>query len=70
MTTATTNKINAAIEKFGVALYKGDGYFFFYDLENSSEFNADKIPSVYSCQLRCMSLEAWIEHVETAIKSE
>lgn len=64
MTQATIRKINDAISKHGVEIVKGDGYFYFADLSNSPDYNADHISSVYSCFLRCMSLESWIAHGE------
>ena len=67
MTHPTINKINASISRHGVGLHKGVGYFYFYDLEGAHTYNADKIPSVYSCTLRCMSLEHWVAHVEQAL---
>lgn len=67
MTPATINKINAAIADHGVAVFKGKGYFFFYDLDDADTFNADRIPSVYSTTLRALSLEDWIAHVEDAL---
>ena len=68
MTAATINKINAAVKQYGVAVYKGNGYFYFYDIGEA--FVADNIPSVYSTTLRCMSLEGWVEHVTDAILAE
>jgi hypothetical protein len=65
MTAATINKINASIAQHGVAIHKGNGYFFFYD--TGAEFVADRIPSVYSTTLRCMSLEEWTSHVDDAV---
>lgn len=65
MTAATINKINAAIEKHGVEIVKGDGYFYFADIGEA--FVADNIKSVYSVNLRCMSLEDWIKHVEEGV---
>ena len=64
MTAATITKINKAIAHRGVEVVKGNGYFYFADLPNAPEYNADHIPSVYSCHLRCMSLEEWVVHVE------
>lgn len=66
MTAATITKINAAIEKHGVEIVKGNGYFYFADIGEA--FVADKIASVWSCHLRCMTLEQWVSHVETEIK--
>jgi hypothetical protein len=65
MTAATINKINAAIQEFGVAVHKGNGYFYFYD--TGEAFVADSIPSVYSMTLRCMPLEEWVAHVKDAV---
>ena len=65
MTAATINKINAAIAHHGVAVHKGNGYFYFYDI--GADFIADSIPSVYSMTLRCMSLEDWAAHVADAV---
>lgn len=65
MTAATINKINAAIEKHGVEIVKGNGYFYFADIGEA--FVADNIKSVYSVSLRCMSLEDWIKHVEEGV---
>ena len=62
MTAATITKINAAIAKHGVEVVKGNGYFYFAD--TGEEFVADKIKSVYSMNLRCMSLEEWVSYVE------
>ncbi len=64
MTAPTIAKINAAIAQLGVEVVKGNGYFYFADLPGAPEYNADRIPSVYSCHLRCMSLEEWVIHVE------
>lgn len=68
MTAATVNKINAAIAKHGVEVVKGAGYFYFADLPESPNFNAEHINSVYCMNLRCMSLEDWVQHVETALE--
>jgi hypothetical protein len=67
MTIATITKINAAIAAHGVEVVKGNGYFYFADLPSHDAFTADRIPSVYSAQLRCMTLEQWAEHVEDAL---
>ena len=67
MTAATISKINANIARHGVEVVKGNGYFYFADLEDAPEHNADKINSVFSMQLRCMSLEDWISHVDEAL---
>ena len=64
MTVATIKKVNAAIKKHGVELIKGDGYFYFEDLECSDTCNADKINIVYRDKLNCMTLREWIEHGE------
>lgn len=64
MTAATITKINEAIAKHGVEVVKGNGYFYFAD--TGEDFVADDVPSVWSAQLRCMTLEQWIDHVETA----
>jgi hypothetical protein len=64
MTAATINKVNAEIAKHDVELVKGNGYFYFADLEGAETYNADHIESVFSNVLRCMTLEEWIEHVE------
>lgn len=68
MTAATLNKINTAIAKHGVELVKGNGYFYFSDLPDAPEYNADRIKSVYSATLRCMSLKDWVQHVESALR--
>ncbi|MCA0944514.1 hypothetical protein LCM08_06295 [Salipiger pacificus] len=68
MTAATVNKINAGIRHHDVEVVKGDGYFYFAALTDEAQTSADAIPSVYSCHLRCMSLEDWIDHVEIALK--
>ena len=65
MTAATINKINKAIAKHGCAITKGNGYFYFYDTGDA--FVADKISSVYSTTLRCMSLEDWVSYVQDEI---
>lgn len=66
MTAATITKINAAIAKHGVAIHKDQsGYFYFYDLGEA--FIADKIKTVWSYHLRCMTLEDWVAYVETAL---
>lgn len=70
MTTATINRINAAIAGHGVEIVKGAGYFYFADLEGAPDYNADRIASVYSAHLRCMSLEGWIAHVKDALTPE
>lgn len=64
MTAATLNKVNAAIAHHHVELVKGEGYFYFAALNDAAQSTADQIASVYSNQLRCMSLEAWIAYVE------
>lgn len=67
MTAATVNKINAAIARHNVEVVKGAGYFYFADLDGAPTFNADKIESVFSTTLRCMSLEDWIAHVDEGV---
>ena len=67
MTAATINKINKQIARHGVEVVKGNGYFYFADLPNAPEYNADKITSVFAPNLRCMSLEYWVAHVEDAL---
>lgn len=67
MTAATISKINAGIAQHNVEVVKGNGYFYFADLENSPTYYADEIKSVCSCHLRCMSLEEWIAYVNEAI---
>ncbi|QXN71407.1 hypothetical protein RCHARTNEY_38 [Rhodobacter phage RcHartney] len=66
MTAATLTKINAEIAKHGVEVVKGNGYFYFAD--TGEAYLADHIPSVYSAQLRALSLEEWVAHVEDAVK--
>lgn len=66
MTAPTFNKINAAIARNGVELVKGEGYFYFAALDGAPGGIEEAIPSVYSMQIRCMTLEQWIEHVEEA----
>lgn len=68
MTAATLNKINAAIAHHDVELVKGAGYFYFAAL--TDEAPADRVPSVFSLELRCMSLEDWIGHVDAALAQE
>lgn len=68
MTAATLNKINAEIAKHGVELVKGEGYFWFAALEGAPMGVEDRVPSVWTCHLRSMSLEQWVGHVETALK--
>jgi hypothetical protein len=63
MTTATINKINAAIANHDVELVKGNGYFYFAACDD----DAPEIPSVYSMTLHCMSLEDWVAHVDDAV---
>jgi hypothetical protein len=67
MTAATINKINAEIAKHGVEVVKGNGYFYFAD--TGEEFVSGKIKSVYSMNLRCMSLEDWVSYVEYELAS-
>jgi hypothetical protein len=67
MTLATIKKVNAAIEKFGVEIVKGNGYFYFADIGDA--YVSDNIESVYSCHLRCMTVEQWLSYVESAIQS-
>lgn len=64
MAAATINKINAAIAHRGIELVKGEGYFYFAALTDEGQLVADRVPSVISDILRCMSLEDWIAHVE------
>ncbi len=67
MATATLNKINEAIAKHGVEVVKGNGYFYFAN--TGEEYLAQHVPSVYSAQPRCMSLEEWIAYVDDAVKT-
>lgn len=66
MTAATVTKINAEIAKHGIEVVRGNGYFYFAD--TGEAYLADSIPSVYSAQLRCMTLEKWVDYVECAVK--
>lgn len=61
MTSPTINKINAAIAKHGVEIVRGNGYFYFIGPE------AEKIPSIYTCHLRDLTLQEYINHVEGSI---
>ena len=61
MTAPTIAKINAAIAKHGIEIVKGNGYFWF--------FGEIDIPSVYTCHLRDLTLEQWVQHVEDAINT-
>lgn len=63
----TIANINKAIAQYGIALHKGEGYFYFYDLDESAECNADRIPSVYSCHLSTYTLDGWIRYVKSAL---
>ena len=67
MTAPTINKINAAIAAHKVEVVKGKGYFYFADLAGTDSFKSHRIASVFSMNLRCMSLEDWIAHVNTAL---
>jgi hypothetical protein len=62
---ATINKVNNQIAKHGVELVKGNGYFYFADIGDA--YVADKIQSVMSCHLRCMTIEQWASYVEQSI---
>lgn len=66
-TAATVNKINAAIAKHGVEVVKGGGYFYFAAIREDAR--EDDIPSVFSMTLRCMTLQQWIDHVETSLNN-
>lgn len=67
MTAATIRNINAAIAKHGVEVVKGNGYFYFAD--TGEAYLAEHIASVYSCQLRALSLEEWVSHVEAQVQN-
>ena len=68
MTTPTIAKINAAIAKHGIEIVKGNGYFWFDDLFARETYK--DVPSVYTCHLRDLTLEQWVQHVEDAINNE
>ena len=68
MTTPTIAKINAAIAKHGIEIVKGNGYFWFFGEVESHPGSID-IPSVYTCHLRDLTLEQWVQHVEDAINA-
>lgn len=61
----TIKAINDKIAPHGVELVKGDGYFYFADIGEA--FVADRVASVWSAQLNCMSLASWTDHVATAV---
>lgn len=64
MAAATVSKINAAVARHSIEVVKGSGYFYFAALTDEAQAVADRVPSVFSNVLRCMSLEDWIAHVD------
>lgn len=65
MTIATISKINAAVKDLGVELVKGQGYFYFWSLDD--RFLADSIRSVYCTTIKCMTLEEWVDYIKEGI---
>jgi len=62
MTAPTLNKINADLAKYGVEMVRGNGYFYFAGLDAAGQRVANHIDSVFTEQLRSMSLEEWIRY--------
>jgi len=63
----TIGRINAAIAKHGIEIVKGNGYFWFADVSTADRYI--DIPSVYTCRLRDLTLEQWVQHVEDALNA-
>ena len=62
MSAPTLNKINADLAKYGVEMVRGNGYFYFVGLTDAGQHLSDHIDSVFTEQLRSMSLEEWIRY--------
>jgi len=62
MSAPTLNKINADLAKYQVKMVRGNGYFYFAGLTDVGQHLADHIDSVFTEQLRSMSLEEWIRY--------
>ena len=62
MAAPTLNKINADLAKYEVELVRGNGYFYFMGLTDAGQYLADYIDSVFTNQLRSMTLEQWISY--------
>ena len=71
MTAATIRGVNAAIAHRNVEMVRGHGYFYFMPLEDAPiDLEIPEIESVYSCHLRDLSKEQWVEHVEDFFQKE
>lgn len=67
MPATTLNNINAAFarENLPYEIVKGNGYFYFAPLD-CAPLDVAEVPSVYSCQLRAMTVAEYVDHVKEA----
>lgn len=54
----TINKVNEAIAELGYELVKGNGYFYFYPLDNSKPCLYDSM--VYTTRLNDFPVDSWV----------
>jgi hypothetical protein len=69
MPVTTIKNINAAIEHHNVEICKGTGYFYFAPLPGAPNHLDDLIPSIYTCHLRDMSVQQYVDYVEDNLKT-
>lgn len=61
---ATIAQLNRKLAHTGVECYKGDGYFYFVEVRE--DIPLDKVPpSVYTMRFTDLTLQQWIDHVES-----
>ena len=67
MAKATIKAVNKAIAQFGVEIVKEghQGYFWFATLPEAPSLV--EIPAVYTPRITDLTVEQWVEHVETEL---
>tara|TARA_R100001463_G_C3391043_1_gene206879 strand:- start:264 stop:512 length:249 start_codon:yes stop_codon:yes gene_type:complete len=76
MSHLTLKKINKAIASYGYELVRGKGYFYFVPLNDNyasldlGEYNGEpQSESVYVYRLNHITLESWVDELETKIEN-
>ncbi len=69
MTTATINRVNAALKAANLPIYicKGDCYFWFGAEAGAPDNIEDFIGSIYSNHLRDLTVEEYVAHVKQGV---
>lgn len=60
----TVKQINSAIKKFNLEVIKGEGYYYFVDIDSKSQIG----PSINVRYLKDLSKQEWLEEADGALR--